>query len=211
MLRTRTRAVTADDFEYLASQVPGVARACCLAPGAQPGPREDPKPGQIVVAVLPQYDNPHERIPPEQLVVSAELRSAVLSHLEARRLLGINLEVRQPQYFWISVKASLRLSERSEAALVSEAQQQAEEALYRYLNPYVGGPRGDGWPFGRTLNRSELYSLLHGIENVEFVEDIQISMSETGGTAPGAAIAARSVTIPRYGLICSDRHQIKVS
>jgi predicted phage baseplate assembly protein len=211
MLRTRTRAVTADDYEHLASQVPGVARARCLAPGAQPGSREDPKPGQVVVVVLPQYDNPHERIPPEQLVVSAELRSAVLSHLEARRLLGISLEVRQPQYFWISVKASLRLAERSDPALVSEVQQQAEEALYRYLNPYVGGPRGDGWPFGRTLNRSELYSLLHGIENVEFVEDIQISMSETGGAAPGAAIAARSVTIPRHGLICSERHQIKVS
>jgi predicted phage baseplate assembly protein len=211
MLRTRTRAVTADDFEYLACQVPGVARASCLAPGSQPGPREDPKPGQVVVVVLPQYDNPQERISPEQLVVSAELRSAVLGYLESRRLLGISLEVRQPQYFWISVRTSLRLPERSDPALISEVQQQAEDALYRYLNPYVGGPRSDGWPFGRTLNRSELYSILHGIEHVEFVEDVQISMSETGGTAPGAAVAARSVTLPRYGLICSDRHQVKVS
>ncbi len=212
MLRTRTRAVTADDYEYLAEQVTGVARASCIAPGSQPGPREEPKPGQVVVVVLPEYDNPQERIPPEQLVVSAELRSAVLAHLEARRLLGISVEVRQPQYTWISVRVELRLAERSDPALAAEIQQKAEEALYRYLNPYVGGPRGNGWPFGRALNRSELFSLLHSIENVEFVEDVQISVSETPGTPPKAASAPlRSVPVPRYGLICSDRHQVKVS
>lgn len=213
MLRTRTRAVTADDYEYLASQIEGVARACCLAPGAQPGPRENPRPGQVVVVVLPQFDNPQGRIAPEQLVTSAELRSAVLAHLETRRPLGISVEVRQPQYTWISVRAELRLAEHSDPALISEVQHQAEEALYCYLNPYIGGPRSDGWPFGRPLNRSELYSLLHRIEHVEFVEDIQMSINDSPGRAPVQAVAAqtRSVDIPRYGLICSDRHQIKVS
>jgi predicted phage baseplate assembly protein len=214
MLRTRTRAVTADDYEYLASEVPGVARACCLAPGAQPDARSDaPRPGQVVVAVLPQVDDPHGRIPPEQLVVSAELRSAVLAYLEARRLLGISVEVRQPQYTWITVQADLRLAERSSPSLISEVLQKAEDALYRYLNPYTGGPRGDGWPFGRSLNRSEIYGLLHGIEEIEFVENVQISVSEaSNGTAPPRAFAStRSVTIPLHGLICSDRHQVKVS
>ncbi len=211
MLRTRTRAVTADDYEHLAQQVLGVARASCIAPGAQPGSRDDPRPGQIVVVVLPQVDNPQGRIAPELLVVSAELRSAVLAHLESRRLLGITVEVRQPQYVWISVRAELRLPERSDPALVSEVQQKAEEALYRYVNPYIGGPRGDGWPFGRSLNRSEIYSILHGIEHVEFVEDVQISVSETAGAARAASAPVRSVPVPRYGIICSDRHQVRVS
>ena len=213
MLRTRTRAVTADDYEYLAGQVAGVARARCLAPGAQPGPSDAPKPGQIVVAILPQFDNPQERISPEQLVVSAELRSTVLSHLEARRLLGISVDVRQPQYYWLSVRAELRLPERSDPALSSMVQQQALDILYRYLNPYIGGPNSTGWPFGRTLNRSELYSLLHSIEHVEFVEDIQMSVSETyTGSAPRSATAlTRSVLLPRYGLICSNFHEIKVN
>lgn len=38
LLRTRTRAVTADDYEFLAAQVPGVARARCVTPNmAVPG------------------------------------------------------------------------------------------------------------------------------------------------------------------------------
>jgi hypothetical protein len=72
----------------------------------------------------------------------------------------------------------------------------------------VGGPRGDGWPFGRTLNLSEIYGLLQRLEHVEFVEDVQISISDPGsGPTPSSA---RSVTVPRHGLICSDRHQVKV-
>jgi predicted phage baseplate assembly protein len=212
-LRTRTRAVTADDYEYLACQVPGVARACCLAPGAQPGAANDPRPGQVFVIVLPQTDAPQERIPPERLVLSAELHAAVSSQLEARRLVGTALEVRQPQYVWISVQAELRVAERSDPALIRDVQQRAEEALYRYLNPYVGGPRGDGWPFGRALNRSEIYGLLQRIKGVEFVEDVQMSVSESGGgiNLQPPALAERMVPVPRQGLICSDQHQVKVS
>lgn len=78
-LRTRTRAVTADDYEYLACQVSDVARARCIAPGAQPGAPNDPKPGQVFVIVLPRVDTPQGRIPLERLVLSAELRAAVIT------------------------------------------------------------------------------------------------------------------------------------
>jgi predicted phage baseplate assembly protein len=210
-LRTRTRAVTADDHEYLACEVPGVARAYCLAPGAQPGGSNDPKPGQVFVMVLPQIDEPQGRISQERLLLSAELRSAVLARLEARRLLGTALEVRPPQFIWVSVQAELHVPERSDPALIAEVQQRAEDVLYRYLNPYIGGPRGDGWPFGRSLNRSELFGVLQGIEHVEFVEDIQISVSDTAGAAPApGGSGLRAVPVPRSGLICSDRHQVKV-
>jgi len=212
-LRTRTRAVTADDYEYLASQVPEVARAHCLVPGAQPGEPNDPKPGQVFVIVLPQVDAPQGPIPPERLVLSAELRAAVFSQLEPRRLVGITLEVRQPKYIWVSVQAELRVPERSDPALIKDVQQHAEEALYRYLNPFVGGPRGAGWPFGRALNSSEIYGLLQRIEGVEFVQDVQITAEESGGGVNPQTVTTplRMVTIPRHGLICSDRHKVRVS
>lgn len=217
-LRTRTRAVTADDYEYLARQVPGVARARCLAPGAQPGDPTDPKPGQVLVIVLPgdppdskpgQVEDSRGPIAPERLMFSAELREAVMAYLNDRRLLGTALDVRPPQYVWISVQAQLRLPERSDPALVGEVRRRAEAELYRYLNPYVGGPRGDGWPFGRDLYQSEIFSLLQGVPHVEFVEEVQVRISE-----PGAGAAARPapprLIVPRHGVICSDQHQVDV-
>lgn len=208
-LRTRTRAVTADDYEHLACQVPGVARARCIGPGAQPGDRNDPKPGQIFVAVLPQVDSPQGRISSEQLVLSAELRSAVMSYLEERRLLGTLLEVRQPQYVYVYVSAELHGEEGSDAARREKIQQRAEEALYRYLNPYTGGSRGDGWPFGRALNRSEIFGLLQAIDGVDYVEDVQISSGDVGDAAQGAS-PPRTIPAPRAGLICSGQHIVKV-
>jgi len=202
--------VTADDYEYLACQVPDVARARCLAPGAQPGGRNEPRPGQVFVIVLPQVDEPQGPFTPEQLTLSAELRAAVLAHLQPRRLLGTALEVHQPQYVWISVQAELRVPERSEPALIEEVQQQANEALLRYLNPYIGGPQGEGWPFGRALNRSELYGVLQRVEHVEYVENLSVSVNEAGAASRQAPTAQPTVQIARHGLICSGQHQIKV-
>jgi predicted phage baseplate assembly protein len=209
VLRTRTRAVTADDYEYLACQVPGVARARCIAPGAQPGAPADPKPGQVSVVVLPQVHAPEGRLAPEMLGLSADLRAAVLSYLDERRLLGTTVDVRPPQFLWISVEARLRLPERSDPALAVEVRERAEAELYRYLNPYVGGPRGDGWPFGRDLHLSEVYSLLQRVPSVEFVDEVRIGISEPGSGAAPQPVASR-LTLPAYGVLCSDQHRISV-
>lgn len=209
-LRTRTRAVTADDYEYLACQVPGVAHARCLSPRAQPGERNDPRPGQVFVIILPQVDETLGPFTPEQLMLSAELRAAVLAYLQPRRLVGTAVEVHQPQYMWLSVQAELRVPERSDPALIGAVQQQANEALQRYLNPYIGGPRGEGWPFGRALNRSELYGVLQRIEHVEYVENLSMSVSESNAASGQAAVSQQAVQIPRHGLVCSGQHQVKV-
>jgi hypothetical protein len=87
----------------------------------------------------------------------------------------------------------------------------AETALYRYLNPYVGGPYGNGWPFGRSLNHSEIYSLLQDVEHVEFVENVRVSTREQKGTATSKTTqAVRKVELPPHGLICSDQHEVRI-
>lgn len=208
-LRTRSRAVTADDYEYLAREIAGVARACCITPGSQPPEPSDPKPGQIFVIVLPQVDAPDRAIPPEQLTLSAEIRAAVLTHLNERRLLGTSLEVRPPQYVWVSVQAVLRVPDRSDPGLVVEVQDLATNTLYHYLNPYVGGPNNDGWPFGRDLHLSEIYGLLQRVPYAEFVEEVRINIADPtnyGETRP----APPRLEIPRHAVICSGQHQVTV-
>lgn len=209
MLRTRSRAVTADDYEYLAVQeISDVARAHCLQPGAVPGEAGAPEPGQVVVLVLPKiYVQTSKRISDEQLALSAELRDAVLSSLSKYSMVGTRLEVRAPRVFRVNVQVRLRLAERSNPALVSDVQRKAEDALYSYLNPYTGGPRGDGWPFGRTLHQSELYSLLQRIPAVEFVESLQVFYREMGTTGPMQPVTVR-LTLPPDAVVCADQHQI---
>jgi predicted phage baseplate assembly protein len=206
-LRTRTRAVTADEFETLARHVPGVDRARCLAPGSQPGPAGAPRPGEVIMAVLPQVDDAQGYIPPERLTLSADLKQGVEKYLDERRLIGTRLEVRSPQFIWVSIEAKIRLADRADPALVVETRKRAELELYRYLNPYVGGPGGTGWPFGRDLHVSELYALLQRVAGIEFVDELHIAVRDPGSGSPPQQAPPR-LAIPPYGLICSDVHRV---
>jgi predicted phage baseplate assembly protein len=210
VLRARTRAITAEDYEHLACQVWGVARARCLNPGAQPGDPYDPKPGQVVVTVLPQAGDREGRVSPEMLTLSADLRSAVYTYLDKRRPIGISLEVRSVHYVWVSITARLRVQEGSDPELAAEVKARAEQALYRYLNPYVGGPQEQGWPFGRDLHVSEILNLLQRVKGAEFVDEIQISVIEPGSDAKAQRIDRR-LPLPPHGLICSNQHLIVVN
>ena len=206
-LRTRTRAVTADDFETLALQVPGVERAFCLAPGAQPGAAGAPKPGEVLLAVLPQTDHTPGFIAAERMTLAAELKQAVETYLNERRLLGTKLTVQAPQLVWVSVDATLRFPEHAAPTHVAEARRRAEAELYRYLNPYVGGPDGTGWPFGRELHVSELYALLQRLPGVEFVDELRVAVDEPGDSTAPRTITSR-LPIPPHGLICSHAHRV---
>jgi hypothetical protein len=159
--------------------------------------------------IVPEVDEPTGRIPAEQLARSAELRSRVLAYLNERRPLGTTIDVRQPQYIWVSVLATLRVPEGSNAELIAQVQRRAEETLYRFLNPLIGGARGDGWPFGRDLSVSEIYGQLQRVPSIEFVEEVQLGIAEPGGVARGGTAGPR-LAVPRHGLICSAQHQVTV-
>jgi predicted phage baseplate assembly protein len=207
-LRTQNRAVTAFDYEYLATRVTGAVRAHCLGPGSQAGHDELPRPGRVLLLVLPDVDPAKRqgRIEPEAMTLSAELRADILSAFENRMVLGASLEVRAPRYHWVSIEAKLRTAESLDAASAAEVRDRSEAALYRYLNPYSGGPRGQGWPFGRDLHVSEVYRVLHDIPGIEGVEEIKLS-SQSPGANPAHPISTRVAVAPD-GVICSDHHRI---
>ncbi|WP_420595515.1 putative baseplate assembly protein [Deinococcus sp.] len=218
-LRTRTRAVTADDYEYLAAQVDGVARARCITPHLSSAAGEvsfpgqiralDVQPGQVSMVVLPRIEVPEGRIAPDQLILSAELRASVQASLDERRMVGTTLEVRSPQYFWVSVSALIRVPLGSPRTLHAEVQRSAMAALYRYLNPHLGGANGAGWAFGRPLYLSELYSLLRGVPGGDFVEEVQVFLSDPAHPETREPVGTQ-LLLPPQGVIVSDLHTVQV-
>jgi predicted phage baseplate assembly protein len=208
ILRTRTRAVTADDYVHLAEQVPGIARAYCLTPSAQPGGEGDVQPGSVLMLALPEVDEPDALNSPTQLALTAELRAKLLAYLNERAVVGVRIDVQQPQLIAVAAEVRLRLNDPTNPQLGEQVQRACVAALNRYLNPYVGGPRGDGWPLGRDLLVSELYGVLQRVPGVEFVEEIQVKIADP--LRRNAAPVNRRVDVGRRAVICSDQHQITV-
>ena len=206
MFRTRNRAVTEADFEFLALEAsPSVARARCVQP--REGTNGDgPPPGVILLLVIPQVSTTEGRTTLDQLELTQELKQRVKSHLDERRLLTSLLVISEPTYFWASVEAKVKVKPKFDPIQVG---QHIEKELYGFINPLSGGPEGTGWPFGRDLIVSEIYSHVQGVEGVEYVEEariypINVSTGERGETT-------QRLLLPRTGVLCSHEHHITLS
>ena len=97
VLRARTRAVTAEDFEYLALEASSlVARAKCISAGAATN-GQAPPPGVVRMLLVPKLSGDSARlIAIEELELAKSLREEVQSYLDERRLLATRLEVASP-------------------------------------------------------------------------------------------------------------------
>lgn len=201
MLRTSFRAVTAEDYEYLACQASkGIARAHCIQPRSESA--EYPSPGVVQVYLIPDLAEAEGFIAPDQLHVPAEVLQEVEDALEERRLLTTVVELKEPEYRWTSVQVRLRARSDVNPEML---RRDVAERLYRYLNPIVGGPKGDGWPFGHSLYVSEIYTVLHGTPGIEYIEQVSLILESEDRKEAQPFIA-----VPPNGMIASAEHRITV-
>ena len=205
LLRNQTRAVTADDFEYLAVQAsPYIARAKCLASG-QGSDSQDIPPGVVRLLLVPQVDDLESPIPKDQLELLASVRTAVQEYIDERRLLAMRVEIAPPEYQPIAVDAKVRVKPGYDFDRVAAG---VKRKLYQYINPVCGGPKENGWPFGRGLFPSEIYSVIQSAPDVDYVESAQIFTVdwETGQKQP----VTDRINIPPNGLLCSSEHSVSI-
>lgn len=172
-LRRRYRAVVAGDYETLALQADQrVRRARCVPDrnleAADPGQRRAVAPAHVSLVVVPGR-SPDQPGPPQP---AGELRAALWSLLDDRRMLTTRHHVVGPSY--VPVVISANLAPQPDAP-PEEALQIAQAALTSFLDPLDGGPGGSGWPFGRALSAAEVYPVLEHLPLVDYVEDVRIN------------------------------------
>ncbi|WP_410586165.1 putative baseplate assembly protein [Amycolatopsis sp. lyj-23] len=202
-LRTRGRAVTAEDYEALAREaVPEAARIRCIAAGEAGVP-------SAAVRVLVVPDAPADedgRVRLADLVPGDELLARLAGHLDTVRLIGTTVLVEPPRYRGVTVVARLVARPRRRPAAVRE---EALRALAGYLSPLPGGgPDGTGWPFGRAVRVGEIHALLQRVAGVETVEDVRLFSAnpvtgERGGETGRVDLDANS-------LVFSFDHHVRV-
>ncbi len=204
MLRSRDRAVTESDFEFLARQsIPAaIGRVKCLQPS--PGDAARVVPGQVYVLVIPRLPKPEGKLDPQLLTLKPEDVAALSDYLDQRRLLTTRLDIRPPAYQWVSVKVKMRSAPGSDQSTV---EQEVLSRLYRYLNPLTGGPDGNGWPFGRHLFISDVYQCLQGVANVLFIRSVEMSSARPDGAPVGDPV--ESLEVVAHGVIASGNHSVE--
>jgi predicted phage baseplate assembly protein len=202
-IRSRYRAVTAEDFEFLAGEAtPRVARAKCVPP----------EPGEATsVHIVPRVDPADRLLTYEELVPGEDLLKEVAEYLDERRLIGTTVQLLPCRYRGLSCVVNLQASPMADLRRVEE---DVAHALYTYLNPLVGGNPagiGQGWTFGRALNQGELYGIVHAIEGVEFVKILRIYETNIMTGEQAAKPAGTHIVIDDDELIASGQHIVKAT
>lgn len=209
LLRSRDRAVTEADFEFLTRQALRDTgwdkhRVKCL----QPRPSRESRviPGQIYVLIIPHIADAERLLRPRQEDLELkrdETYDRLVAFLNERRLLTSRLDIREPVYHWVSVRVSVRAAADSNHARVEDA---VLQRLYHFINPLIGGPDGEGWAFGRSLVISDVYQCLQNIPGVEFLSKVEIFVTAAGDGPRGEA--TETVDVVGHGTVASGIHEV---
>jgi len=161
-IKSRDRAVTAEDYEELAIRSTNIARAKAL-PLYHPSYAEVEVPGVVTVVVVPDVEGASP-------VPSEGTLQTVCAFLNQRRLLTSELFVTGPSYKTVVVRVELIVDDKADLA---EIKSRSLESLELYFHPITGGEGSDpersiddpersggGWPFGGEIYYSLLYRRL---------------------------------------------------
>ncbi len=212
-LKVRNRAVTAEDFEFLAAKASSsVGRARCVQPLQADRPN-GPRAGTVRILVVPALPRSVTVPRPADLRVSPRVAETVKTFLDERRLLTTVVEVAEPDYLFVSIDLRIVADPRVDADGVAR---RVQERLDEYLHPLYGGPNGDGWPFRRALTLADVYAQVGAVRGVAFLLDARIATSsvvndDQGLLGPEAPVPIETGVRPAENqLLATRQHRIRM-
>ena len=151
MLRTRGRAVSAQDFKDIISDVSyGIRQVKCLS-GIDPQGRQ--REDAVSIAILiDEYENGSHIFPGVRDAIEEKLLDCGFLTPTGKTLI-----LTQPRFVRMSARLWLEC-EKMEAAY--DAQQQCLESIRAFIDPLGGGYNGTGWEIGTLPTTTQLVAFL---------------------------------------------------
>ena len=165
-IKHRNRAVTIEDFAWLAREASGeVGQACCLPT------RDDnglPAAGWVTVVITPKSGVAKPMPSPALLrCVKAYLKNSALTNLKDID----RIYVKGPEYIEATVLAKVVPAQPEKTDKVKLA---VLNRLETFLHPLKGGPERTGWELGRDVYLSEVYAEIEAVSGVDHVAGLRL-------------------------------------
>ncbi len=167
-LAHRNRAVTAQDFEWLAYDAhPNAAKVKCL-PNTNTLLQKEL--GAVSIVVLPGTGaGSGVHFQELKQTIEQSLRSKVSAGLAAPG----KLQVIEPAILQISIKATLWVRSMED---IVPSETLLLERLNAFLNPLTGGASGNGWEIGQRIHVSMFYALMKSVEGVIHIPQLSMEV-----------------------------------
>ena len=213
-IRSRSRAVTAEDFEFLATRTPGArlrrAKALPLrhpkfepVRPALPGllATAVPVPGVITVVVVPDLPREHPNAKP---LPTEETLLQVTRYLNQHALITTEVYAAAPRYRLVQVQAEVTVAAEANSGEVSETLQ---KKLLDYFHPLHGGAEGNGWGFGDTIQFSEVIRQIRATPGVAGLDTERLTIFVNEQPSPKCA----DIALSPDELVYSIKHDLRVA
>jgi predicted phage baseplate assembly protein len=201
LLRSRGRAVTADDFEQLALDVaPDAARVSCV-------PDRSDSAGVRLLVVPHVASDSLGRIELADLAPTESMLRRISESLDRQRLVGTRLLVQPPSY--VGLTTVVRLSARPHFD-PGEVRSEVLRALYGLYHPLLGGPDGTGWPFGRSVMAHEVQAALARIPGVDMAREVRVQLFPADPETGRRGAEVTRLDVAETALVYSFEHQLRV-
>ena len=188
-LKIRDRAVTVDDYEFLARDArKDIPISRCLTPQLQTsaGPGNPPAwavgdpwqyagilraPGTVNVVIVPDQGPSVARPAPTR----EQLRE-VLDHLDERRDLTAHLAVLGPRYLPVIAQVDLVVWQQAADAGVdlTAVHDDTVARITAFLHPTAGGADGSGWQVGQPVFSADLFRAIMPPPDIGYIAGLQI-------------------------------------
>lgn len=188
-LKEPYQAVTSNDYEYLAKSTPGlrVRRAKAIPYNEK---------GLVKIIVVPEFLENVEDIP----IPSEGFKKTVYMHLCKHRLITTQINVDEPEYVGVSISATVKLKKGFEAEMVRK---RVLDELGKFLHPLKPDYHKEGWPFGRSVFKSEIYESIDDVEGVDCVSELSMENGKY-------SFDGKKIDIPQNALVYSKQHYITI-
>ncbi|MDF2662004.1 MAG: putative baseplate assembly protein [Paenibacillus sp.] len=201
LLKHHGRAVTAEDFEWLARDAyPNIAKVKCMA---NRNAKMEKAPGAMTLVVLPKEGQAGLPAFPE---LKKRVETYVLQRASSLVAWPENIRVVPPVFLEISITAVVAVEHFDD---VLPAELEAVQKLNRFLDPLGGNFDGQGWEIGQTVHPSVFYALLKTIRSISFVEKLYMSVYMLEDDRRVEIDGNRPLHIP-HGVIVSGTHKVSV-
>jgi len=180
VLKTMDRAISVEDYELLSQSFsPAIKRAKCIA-----------KDGDVLIIPLT------ETIIEDRGFINKKLMDELYNYLKKRSLLGVEPRIVLPSISVVSVYLKLLYTVEDYNVPKESLQEQILANSDSYFDPFTGY-KGEGFPLGKLINKSDFYTILHHTDNNIFIDEIGFSVN-------GSKNLTQSVNLPHSNLVKID-------
>lgn len=202
MLKNRDRAVTAEDFEWLAREAyPNIAKVKCMANYNAYMSKEI---GSMTLVILPKEGQQGGASFP---ALKKRVETYLLKRAASLVAFPERIQVIEPVYMEISVSAIVAV-EGMDAVVPTELA--ALDKLQNFLNPLRGNFDGTGWEIGQQVHPSVFYALLKSIRAINHVEKLYMTVYKVEDGVRTELDVNNLPALP-HAIVISGRHNVVVN